>query len=217
MAVDHKGLVAHKPEAVTRTHRLHFCHQRAMLGPFVDGEGSEQRTIGDPRQMLGFLRGTAAARQRASREHRCGKKRRRHQVAADLLHHHAGLNAAQTAAAEILRHQQAGKTHLGERPPEVAGKSGVIVAVSQLPQMRDRRLVADKAARAIAQHRLFFAEDECHGIFPFGSHFLVVIPGRCEASNPESRDSGSGPLDHPGMTGESSSPRQIENPFGHDP
>jgi hypothetical protein len=27
-----------------------------------------------------------------------------------------------------------------------------------------------------------------------------VIPGRCEASNPESRDSGSGPLDHPGMT-----------------
>ena len=27
-----------------------------------------------------------------------------------------------------------------------------------------------------------------------------VIPGRCEASNPESRDSGSGPSDHPGMT-----------------
>jgi hypothetical protein len=27
-----------------------------------------------------------------------------------------------------------------------------------------------------------------------------VIPGRCEASNPESRDSGSGPADHPGMT-----------------
>ncbi len=27
-----------------------------------------------------------------------------------------------------------------------------------------------------------------------------VFPGRCEASNPESRDSGSGPSDHPGMT-----------------
>src|ERR1700720_763 len=27
-----------------------------------------------------------------------------------------------------------------------------------------------------------------------------VIPGRCEASNPESRDSGCGPSDHPGMT-----------------
>ena len=30
---------------------------------------------------------------------------------------------------------------------------------------------------------------------------LAVIPGRCEASNPEPRDSGSGPSDHPGMTG----------------
>src|SRR5258705_13892174 len=28
----------------------------------------------------------------------------------------------------------------------------------------------------------------------------LVIPGRCEASNPESRDSGSGPSEHPGMT-----------------
>src|ERR1700730_14859116 len=28
----------------------------------------------------------------------------------------------------------------------------------------------------------------------------AVIPGRCEASNPESRDSGPGPSDHPGMT-----------------
>src|SRR3954452_930213 len=28
----------------------------------------------------------------------------------------------------------------------------------------------------------------------------IVIPGRCKASNPESRDSGSGPSDHPGMT-----------------
>jgi hypothetical protein len=28
----------------------------------------------------------------------------------------------------------------------------------------------------------------------------LVIPGRCGASNPESRDSGSGPSDHPGMT-----------------
>jgi hypothetical protein len=29
--------------------------------------------------------------------------------------------------------------------------------------MRHRRLVADKAARAVAQHGLFFGEDECHG------------------------------------------------------
>src|SRR5579871_3974212 len=31
---------------------------------------------------------------------------------------------------------------------------------------------------------------------------MFVIPGRCEASNPGSRDSGSGPADHPGMTEE---------------
>jgi len=29
--------------------------------------------------------------------------------------------------------------------------------------------------------------------------FEAVIPERCAASNPESRDSGSGPSDHPGM------------------
>ena len=32
----------------------------------------------------------------------------------------------------------------------------------KLPQMRHRRLVADEAARAVAQHGLFFGEDECH-------------------------------------------------------
>jgi hypothetical protein len=112
--------------------------------------------------MLGFLRGAAAARQRGRRQHGGGQKRRRHQRAADFLHHHTGFDAAQTAAAEILRHQQAGKTHLGESLPQVAGESGRILGVAQLPQMRHRRLVADKPPRAIAQHRLFFAEDECH-------------------------------------------------------
>jgi hypothetical protein len=39
---------------------------------------------------------------------------------------------------------------------------------------------------------------------------IAVIPGRCEASNPESRDSGFGPSDHPGMT-ESGSLRSARN------
>jgi hypothetical protein len=34
----------------------------------------------------------------------------------------------------------------------------------------------------------------------FHPGYAAVIPGRCEASSPESRDSGSGPSDHPGMT-----------------
>src|SRR5690349_24414340 len=37
----------------------------------------------------------------------------------------------------------------------------------------------------------------------------AVIPGRCETSNPESRDSGSGASHHPGMT---DSPIQIPVP-----
>src|SRR2546422_1462599 len=40
----------------------------------------------------------------------------------------------------------------------------------------------------------------------------VVIPGRCAASNPESRDSGSGPSDHPGMTLRTS-PLPIHDPI----
>src|SRR5260221_8031988 len=42
------------------------------------------------------------------------------------------------------------------------------------------------------------APRECERVFGIGAD--TVIPGRCEASNPESRDSGSGPADHPGMT-----------------
>ena len=38
--------------------------------------------------------------------------------------------------------------------------------------------------------------------------FPAVIPGRCEASNPEARTSGSGPSDHPGMTGKARAPFQ---------
>src|ERR1700691_3130897 len=38
------------------------------------------------------------------------------------------------------------------------------------------------------------------GLTCFSPLFLFVIPGRCAASIPESRDSGSGPSDHPGMT-----------------
>src|SRR3984957_6198444 len=37
-------------------------------------------------------------------------------------------------------------------------------------------------------------------VFHFSLPYYSVIPGRCEAPNPESRDSGSGPSDHPGMT-----------------
>ena len=46
------------------------------------------------------------------------------------------------------------------------------------------------------------------GVLKVDNAASPVIPGRCEASNPESRDSGSGPSDHPGMTVISSTPPQ---------
>src|SRR5712671_4698692 len=48
------------------------------------------------------------------------------------------------------------------------------------------------------------------------SKFLVVIPGRVEDANPESRDSGFDASRRPGMTEGVLRPRQIQNPFGHD-
>src|SRR3954452_10024572 len=142
-----------------------------MLGPLVDGERGKQRTVGYFWQVFRFLRSTAGAQQRGTGEHGRRKKRRRHQVAADFLHHHAGFDTTETAATELLRHQQTGKSHLGESLPEVAGKARSIVAVAELAQMRHRRFVADETARAVAQHRLFFAKDECHWRVPIWKEF----------------------------------------------
>src|SRR5689334_17588665 len=43
----------------------------------------------------------------------------------------------------------------------------------------------------------------------------AVIPGRCAASSPESRASGSGPSDHPGMTTASSLQRLVDLGLEH--
>src|SRR5438270_10860394 len=49
--------------------------------------------------------------------------------------------------------------------------------VAQLPQMRYRRPVADQAARAVAQHGLFFGQDEGHGISWLEVLHFSVIAG----------------------------------------
>jgi hypothetical protein len=83
------------------------------------------------------------------------------------------------------------------------------LSVAQLAQMRDRRLVADKAARAVAQHGLFFGEDESHG-FPFEiSGYFVVIEREARARNLETRFT---------LRARTKclSPRQIEDALGDD-
>src|ERR1700744_1577763 len=51
-------------------------------------------------------------------------------------------------------------------------------------------------ARVVAYIQL----DCTYDLYSFSVRSQAVVPGRCEASNPEPRDSGSGPSDHPGMT-----------------
>ena len=172
-----------------RTACILVCSGRC-LAPSSTASAASSEPSDDLRQIFAiFARRCRRATSADAASTAVDKKRRRHQGAADFLHHHAGLDAAKPAAAEILRHQQSGKSHLGERAPQIAGKSGRVLGIAQLPQMRHRRLVADEAARAVAQHRLFFVEDECHGSFRFRRVDEVfsdtVIPGRCETSNPE--------------------------------
>src|SRR5260370_7763838 len=54
--------------------------------------------------------------------------------------------------------------------------------------MRDGRLVADQGARAVAEHRLFFSEDEGHRIFPRNRSGGVHHSG-ARQREPESRGS----------------------------
>src|SRR5262245_30146845 len=69
---------------------------------------------------------------------------------------------AETGAAELLRHQQAAKAHLGKRLPHLRRVAARVVVVAQLAKMCNRRLVDDQAARAVAQQGLFFVQNESH-------------------------------------------------------
>ena len=64
-----------------------------------------------------------------------------------------------------MRFPVTGKAESCEFLPDVAGETVGVAAVAQLAQMGDRRAIGDKAARGIAEHGLFFGEDECHRQF----------------------------------------------------
>ena len=148
------------------------------------------------------------------------EERRRHQRAADLLHHDAGLDCSLTRCRRISPAPAGRKIPSRQTPSRGRGKIPVAsLAVAQLPQMRHRRLVADKAARAVAQHGLFFGEDECHEKDVSGLRasrdLMIVIPGRVRRREPGIvEDSGFAALASPRNDGEGSSPRQIEDALG---
>ena len=163
VAIDDEGLCALQLETVAGAGGLQRNRVRTMLWPLIDRERADDRSVGDLRQILALLRLAAGARKRRRREHRGCQERRRHQRVADLLGDNPGLDAAERGAAELFRHQQAGKAHLAESLPEVAGEAVLVLGIAQRAEMRHRRLVGDQAARAVAQQRLFFSEDEGHG------------------------------------------------------
>ena len=87
----------------------------------------------------------------------------------------AGMLAATEKVTEILR----------AKATPVDGRQGI----AQRAQMRHRRLVADETARTVAQHGLFFGEDEGHGESDLtfeADMSKFVIPGWPEGPGPES-------------------------------
>src|SRR5437667_4568312 len=87
---------------------------------------------------------------------------------------------AGTGTAERFGDCNAEKTHFGKPLPQRL----VIwrLAVEHLTHGLRRALFGEKLPRLVAHLFLFVGEIEVHGGLPF-----AVIPGRCEASNPESR------------------------------
>ena len=166
VAVDHKGLVAVELESVAGTHRgMLVCSGRCFAPSSMASAASSE-----PSEIFGRYCDFCASL----------PPRDRAEAASTLVARNGdgikvrpissittpASTAAEPAAAEFLRHQQAGKSHLGKGLPELARKSGCVLRIAQLTQMRHRRLVADKTARAVAQHGLFFGEDEGHGWVP---------------------------------------------------
>jgi hypothetical protein len=69
---------------------------------------------------------------------------------------------AEAEPAVVVRNQDAGPSEVDSILPQRTRKPRRIFAIAKLAQMRDGRILAQKAARMIAQHVLFIVEDECH-------------------------------------------------------
>ena len=195
MAVDDECLLRREAEAVARA--LGLERDLYAGGAWRLRRSRARRAVAarDARQVLRLLRALLPRASADDRRTAVDKERRGQQVAADLLQHDARLDMAEPEAAVILADQDAGEAHLGERLPQIAAEAGRVLGVAQLAQVRDRRLVGDEIARGVAQHRLFFVEDEGHEI---------PIPSTRHASPAKAG------------TRDGSGSRQIQNPLGDD-
>ena len=126
-----------------------------MLRMLVQRQCGHRLGRGDARQPLALQSGVPAGGQQLGAEHGSGQPRRRRQRVAELLGDHRRIGQTQPQAAMRLGDQHAGKAHLGAARPQRARKAVAVVGVAQRTQVRDRRLLAQECACAVAQHRLF--------------------------------------------------------------
>ena len=133
---------------------------RPVLRPFVHRQRGDGLAAGDAWQPGACCSGTAGQLQQPRGDHAAAQEGQGAQVAADLLHQHADLHRAQAGAAMRLGHGHAGKAQLGKGRPGGAGKAGRVLAVAQLAQLGHRRVIAQESACAVAQHRLFFVQQQ---------------------------------------------------------
>ena len=176
MTVDHEGLRAVEPETVGVSGGGKRDAARLVLGAFVDRQRGDELAGGDARQMLGFVLGGAGEPDGARGDDRGREERGGGERAPHFLEQHAGLDIAEPDAAELLGDQHAGPAHFGEPVPQRAGKAGAVAFIAQLAQMRDRSLLGEIAARALAQHLLLVGKDQRHQL-----PSRWVIPAECEA------------------------------------
>ena len=169
MAVQHHGLVAVQPEAVTAAFGAGLDLVRGVFGPFVD----RQRQYRLARSNLGqpsLLSLATRVLQHAGRQDGTAQKGRGRQGAAKALGDHARLDGTEARAAMLFVDDHTGKAHLAKGLPQIARNAVGIAAVSQLAQMFDRGIFFQKAVHRLAQHDLFFCQDQRHGVrLPAGS------------------------------------------------
>src|SRR5579872_4477007 len=92
--------------------------------------------------------------------------------------------------------------HLRHLTTQVDPEFGIGFSETDGPRPRDQSNQTERRQRGFIEARGPFELADADGdmVDHLNASHRDVIPGRCEASNPESRDSGSGPSDHPGMT-----------------
>jgi len=193
VAIDPKALSPTSLKPLPRTHRLHFCHQRAMFCPSSMAREASKETNQRSKANARLLRGTAAADNAQAESTDVARNGRRPQVAA--------ISSITTPASTQPK-------PLPPNPPAPAGRKNHLG--ERLQRSRESRfyrcclaIAADARPGALSLIRprafyrrsidVHFAEGRVPWDISVGSHFLGPFRGpMAKHRTRESRDSGSG-------------------------